>query len=102
MNRQLVGDDEIHLFIKEHKINLEKEEIINMLNNNYDYEKIKRIVEEKIDFLMFGKNNEVAKLYDEKINELLEIQEKLYVRNEIIKQKILFMDNYLNSLKTEN
>ena len=83
-------------------LNAEKEEIINMLNNNYDYEKIKRIVGEKIDFLMFGKNNEVAKLYDEKINELLEIQEKLYVRNEIIKQKISFMDNYLNSLKTEN
>ena len=99
MRRQLVDDDQIHPFIDEHEINFGKKEIINMLNNNYNFEEIKGIIEAKIDFLMLGKNNEIVKIYDEKINELLEMQEKLYVKNEIIKQKILFLDGYLNSLK---
>ena len=99
MRRQLVDDDEINPFNAENEINFGKKEIINMLNNNYNFEEIKGIIEAKIDFLMLGKNNEIVKIYDEKINELLEIQEKLYVKNEIIKQKILFLDGYLNSLK---
>ena len=102
MNKQLVENDEMNLSIDEHKINFGKEEMINILNNNYDCEEIKGIIEAKIDSLMLGKNNEIVKLYEEKINELLEIQEKLYVKNEIIKQKILFLDNYLDSLKTVN
>ena len=99
MRKQLFDDDETHTFVDEHEINFGKKEIINMLNNNYNFEEIKGIIEAKIDFLMLGKNNEIVKIYDEKINELLEMQEKLYVKNEIIKQKILFLDNYLNSLK---
>ena len=103
MNNQIIKSDEKDINTNNNnqiRINFGKEEIINMINNNYDYEEIKKIIEAKIDFFMLDNfNNGIIQLFDEKINDLLETQEKLSVENEIIKQKIFFLENYLNSLK---
>ena len=103
MNSQIIKSEEKNINTNNAnkiEINFGKEELINMINNNYDYEKIKKIIEAKIDSYMLDNFNiGIKQLFDEKINDLLETQEKLSVENEIINQKIFFLENYLNSLK---
>ena len=103
MNSQIIKSEEKNINTNNTNkidINFGKEELINMINNNYDYEKIKKIIEAKIDSYMLDNFNiGIKQLFDEKINDLLETQEKLSVENEIINQKIFFLENYLNSLK---
>ena len=100
MNSNITQRDEIISISSNSNINFGKEEIINLINNNYTYEEIKRIIEKKVDYYISNKfNNEMIKIYDEKMNDLLELQENLFIKNEMIKQKIFVLENYLYSLK---
>ena len=103
MNSNITQRDEIISTFSNSNINFGKEEIINLINNNYAYEEIKRIIEKKVDYYISNKfNNEMIKIYDEKMNDLLELQENLFIKNEMIKQKIFVLENYLYSLKKKN
>ena len=103
MNSNITQRDEIISTFSNSNINFGKEEIINLINNNYTYEEIKRIIEKKVDYYISNKfNNEMIKIYDEKMNDLLELQENLFIKNEMIKQKIFVLENYLYSLKKKN
>ena len=103
MNSNITQRDEIISISSHSNINFGKEEIINLINNNYTYEEIKRIIEKKVDYYISNKfNNEMIKIYDEKMNDLLELQENLFIKNEMIKQKIFVLENYLYSLKKKN
>ena len=103
MNSNITQRDEIISISSNSNINFGKEDIINLINNNYAYEEIKRIIEKKVDYYISNKfNNEMIKIYDEKMNDLLELQENLFIKNEMIKQKIFVLENYLYSLKKKN
>ena len=97
-----IAESEDNILNNDIQFPIGKKEIINLLNNNWDYEEIKRIIEMKVDSFISNKyGNDLAKRFEEKINDLLEIQEKLFVKKEIIKQKIIALENYLNSLNKE-
>jgi len=78
-----------------------KNSSLNALNKKYDDEeikdKIKKIIEKKIDYYNQEKINGIVKIYDKEIEDLLELQENLFIQNEIIKQKILVLKNHLES-----
>ena len=78
-----------------------KNSSLNVLNKKYDDEEIKdiikKIIEKKIDYYNQEKINGIVKIYDKEIEDLLELQENLFIQNEIIKQKILVLKNHLES-----
>lgn len=74
---------------------------MDLIKGNYDYEKIKKIIVAKIDFY-FNKNYyKIKNEYDHKLENLLENLETLFVKNEMIKQKIIVLRNYLDSLNIQ-
>ena len=79
----------------------DEKDIMDLIKGNYDYEKIKKIIVAKIDFY-FNKNYyKIKNEYDQKLENLLENLETLFVKNEMIKQKIIVLRNYLDSLKIQ-
>ena len=79
----------------------DEKDIKNLIKRNYDYEKIKKIIVAKIDFY-FNKNYyKIKNEYDQKLENLLENLETLFVKNEMIKQKIIVLRNYLDSLNIQ-
>ena len=79
----------------------DEKDIMDLIKGNYDYEKIKKIIVAKIDFY-FNKNYyKIKNEYDQKLENLLENLENLFVKNEMIKQKIIVLRNYLNSLNIQ-
>ena len=102
MNFQIEKKENEHIFNLGDKINFEKDDLLNLMNNNYDLEEIKKIIEEKVDFFMSENyKNQISNAYDKKIDDLLNIQENLFIKNEIIKQRIFILENYLNSLNND-
>ncbi len=102
MNCQIEKNDNEHLFIQGDKINFEKKDLIKLMNNNYNVEEVKKIIEAKVDFFMFDNyKNQIGNNYEKKIDDLLNIQENLCVKNEIIKQKINILEKYLDSLNKD-
>ena len=102
MNSKIELNEQEQLFAAKDNINLEKDEIIKLINNDYDLEEIKKIIEAKVDYFMFDKYNKEIKIYEGKINDLLNIQESLFIKNEMIKEKIKMLMNYLDSLKKDD
>ena len=79
----------------------DEKDIMDLIKGNYDYEKIKKIIVAKIDFY-FNKNYyKIKNEYDQKLENLLENFETLFVKNEMIKQKIIVLRNYLDSLNIQ-
>ena len=79
----------------------DEKDIVDLIKGNYDYEKIKKIIVAKIDFY-FNKNYyKIMNEYDQKLENLLENLETLFVKNEMIKQKIIVLRNYLDSLNIQ-
>ena len=76
-------------------INLNEDNVIDIIEEKYDNEEIKKIIEDKVDFYMNREYEELFNEYEEKINDLLEYQEKVFIKNEILKQKIYSLNNYL-------
>ena len=76
-------------------INLNEDNVIDIIEEKYDNEEIKKIIEDKVDFYMNKEYEELFNEYEEKINDLLEYQEKVFIKNEILKQKIYSLNNYL-------
>ena len=102
MNSKIESNEQKQLFNAKDNINFEKEEIIKLINNEYDLEEIKKIIEAKVDYFMFNKYNNEIKIYEGKINDLLNFQESLFIKNEMIKEKIKMLMNYLDSLKKDD
>ena len=69
----------------------------NYINIKYDIHEIKRIIEDKVDLYMMKEYIGLFNSFEEKINNLLLIQEKLFIKNEIMRQKIKHLENYLKS-----
>ena len=84
---------------KETNINIiiDGHNIIDIIKDTYDYDEIKNIVEDKVDSYMMKKYEELSKDYEGKINDLLELQENVFIKKEMIKQKIISLKNYLMS-----
>ena len=79
----------------------DEKDIMDLIKGNYDYEKIKKIIVAKIDF-HFNKNYyKIKNDYEQKLENLLENLETLFVKNEMIKQKIIVLRNYLDSLNIQ-
>ena len=79
----------------------DEKDIMDLIKGNYDYEKIKKIIVAKIDFY-FNKNYyKIKNEYDQKLENLLENLETLFVKNEMIKQKIIVLRNYLDLLNIQ-
>ena len=76
-------------------INLNEDNVIDIIEEKYNNEEIKKIIEDKVDFYMNREYEELFNEYEEKINDLLEYQEKVFIKNEILKQKIYSLNNYL-------
>ena len=62
---------------------------------NIKYNELKKAIENKVDLYMMKEYFELFDFYDEKINNLLITQEKLFIKNEILQQKINYLVNYL-------
>ncbi len=86
----------------ETNINIDANNITDVIKDTYDYDEIKAIVEEKVDFYMMKKIEELSNYYEGKINDLLEIQENVFIKKEMIKQKIISLQNYLKSYCKKN
>ena len=86
----------------EANIKIDEKNIIDIIKDTYDYDEIKTIVEDKVDFYMKKKYDELSSEYDRKINDLLEIQENVFIEKEMIKQKIISLKNYLKSYCRKN
>mgnify|MGYP003571602173 CR=1 FL=1 len=86
----------------ETNIKIDEKNIIDIIKDTYDYDEIKTIVEDKVDFYMKKKYDELSSEYDRKINDLLEIQENAFIKKEMIKQKIASLKNYLKSYCKKN
>ena len=86
----------------EENININEKNIIDIIKDTYDYDEIKKIVEDKVDFYMMKKYEELSSEYEGKINDLLEIQENVFIKKEMIKQKIISLKNYLMSYCKKN
>ena len=86
----------------------EKNEIIDgqtkydLTKINYDGDDFKKLIEERVDLYLMKEYDEVFKLYEIKLNDLLGVQEKLFIKNEIIKQKIKYLENYLKNYCMKN
>ena len=79
----------------------DEKDIMDLIKGNYDYEKIKKIIVAKIDFY-FNKNYyKIKNDYEQKLENLLENLETLFVKNEMIKQKIIVLRNYLYLLNIQ-
>ena len=102
MNCKIEKNDNEQLFIQGDKIKFEKDDLIKLMNDNYNLEEIKKIIEAKVDYFMFNKYNNEIKIYEGKINDLLNFQESLFIKNEMIKEKIKMLMNYLDSLKKDD
>ena len=50
---------------------------------NINYDDLKKVIENKVDLYMMKEYFELFDFYDEKINNLLITQEKLFIKNEI-------------------
>ena len=83
-------------------INIDEKNIIDVLKDTYEYDEIKAIVEDKVDFYMMKKFEELSNYYEGKINDLLEVQENVFIKKEMIKQKIISLQNYLKSYCKKN
>ena len=81
MNCKIEKNDNEQLFIQGDKIKFEKDDLIKLMNDNY--------------------KNQIGNDYEKKIEDLLNIQENLYVKNEIIKQKLNILEKYLDSLNND-
>ena len=86
----------------EENININEKNIIDIIKDTYDYDEIKKIVEDKVDFYMMKKYEELSSEYEGKINDLLELQENVFIKKEMIKQKIISLKNYLMSYCKKN
>ena len=86
----------------EENININEKNIIDIIKDTYDYDEIKKIVEDKVDFYIMKKYEELSSEYEGKINDLLEIQENVFIKKEMIKQKIISLKNYLMSYCKKN
>ena len=99
MNSQIVR--EINENIDKFEDIFDEKDIMDLIKGNYDYEKIKKIIVAKIDFY-FNKNYyKIKNDYEQKLENLLENLETLFVKNEMIKQKIIVLRNYLDSLNIQ-
>ena len=102
MNCKIEKNDNEQLFIQGDKIKFEKDDLIKLMNDSYNLEEIKKIIEAKVDLFMFDNyKNQIGNDYEKKIEDLLNIQENLYVKNEIIKQKLNILEKYLDSLNND-
>ena len=86
-------------FQNESKANIitDRRNAIDIIKGTYNYDEIKAIVENKVDFYMMKKYEELSNDYERKINDLLEIQENVFIKKEMIKQKIISLKNHLMS-----
>ena len=80
----------------------EEKKILNLIESNYDDSELKAMIEEKVDEFMMKDYNELFNQYDQKIYDLLEIQEKLFIKNQMIKNQIHSLDNYVKVLFKNN
>ena len=93
---------------KESAINNNKNEIkdnnivVSNKKINTNMEQIRKEIEEKVDFYMMKGYDELFSSYNEKLNDLLMIQEKVFIKNEMIKQQIFYLENYLKNLSKKN
>ena len=101
MNKIDIKSNEFQNETKEN-INIDEKNIIDIIKDTYDYDEIKKIVEDKVDFYMMKKYEELSSEYEGKINDLLEIQENVFIKKEMIKQKIISLKNYLMSYCKKN
>ena len=102
MNRQeiKVDDDLFPLYNKKdllmnEKENIKDNNIIYYNNINYDFDEIKKRIEQKIDNYIMKDYNELLNYLEGKMNILLMKQENQFIKNEMIKQQIFYLENYL-------
>ena len=66
-----------------------------LIEANYDNDEYKKIIEERVDSYLMKEYDELFNNFEIKLNHLLNIQEELFIENDIIKQKLFHLDNYL-------
>ena len=85
------------------KENIEEKNIIDYINSNYESDELKKIIEKKINIFLSKEYDYLSDYFDEKINALLIKQEKIFIKNEMLKQKVFYLEKYLKDyLKTNN
>lgn len=102
MNRQEIKEDDdlFPLYNKKdllmnEKENIKDNNIIYYNNINYDFDEIKKRIEQKIDNYIMKDYNELLNYLEGKMNILLIKQENQFIKNEMIKQQIYYLENYL-------
>ena len=88
--------------LKIKKENSEEENIIDYINKNIDYGELKKIIEQKIDYYLMKEYNELLNSLEEKMEDLLMKQEKIFIKKEMLKQKIFYLEKYLKSYYKKN
>ena len=78
--------------------NIKDKNINDCKNIDSDFEEIKQIIEQKIDFYILEDYNELLNYLEEKMNILLIKQENQFIKNQMIKQKIYYLENYIKNL----
>ena len=74
---------------------VEEKNFIDYLNTHYDSEELKRVIEKKIISFTNEEFTLLSECLEEKINSLLMHQEEIYIKNEMLKLKVLYLEKYL-------
>ena len=80
------------------KENIKDKNINGCKNIDSDFEETKKMIEQKIDFYIMKDYNELLIYLEEKMNLLLIKQENQFIKNQMIKQKIYYLENYIKNL----
>ena len=92
---QLSNKKDLLINVKE---NIKDKNINDCKNIDSDFDEIKKLIEQKIDFYIMKDYNELIHYLEEKMNILLIKQEKQFIKNQMIKQQIYYLENYLKNL----
>ena len=87
---------------KEKNENIDGKTKYDLTKINYNSDDFKKLIEERVDWYLMKEYDELFKLYEFKLNDLLGVQEKIFIKNEIIKQKIKYLENYLKNYCIKN
>ena len=108
MNKQeeKINDDLFPLLIKKDLLlnvneNIKDKNITEYNHNNHincDFDEIKKRIEQKIEFYMMKEYNELLCFLEKNMNILLIEQENQFIKNEMLKQQIYYLENYLKNL----